>query len=181
VITMHASLLIAAVPNLSPARAAQVLDHLTQAWSRFDVSSTVRQAAFLAQVGHECGSFRYNREIWGPTPAQAGYEGRKDLGNTQSGDGKRFMGRGWLQVTGRSNYAAAASYFCADFLNQPELLERDDWAALTAGWFWDKNHLNALADSGQFEALTRRINGGLNGQADRVSRWQRAKQALSVA
>lgn len=165
-------------------RAARFAPHLAQVCSVYAINTPERLAAFLAQLGHESGALRYVREVWGPTPAQQRYEGRADLGNTQPGDGKRFMGRGLIQLTGRANYAAfrdrmrARGIECPDFEAEPERVEEPRWAAMSAGDFWNSRNLNALADAGQFERITRKINGGLNGQADRLARWETAKQAL---
>ena len=93
-------------------------------------------AAFLAQVAHESGNFRYVREIWGPTPDQRGYEGRRDLGNTQPGDGKRYMGRGYIQITGRANYRNYGRKIGMDLENNPELAEQPDVAAKIAVEYW---------------------------------------------
>ncbi|GLK88330.1 glycoside hydrolase family 19 protein [Pseudomonas turukhanskensis] len=156
-----------------------IIDALNAAMVRYRIDSPVRAAAFLAQVGHESGQLRYLREIWGPTPAQARYEGRQDLGNTQPGDGKRFMGRGLIQVTGRANYQKAGAALGLPLEDQPELLEQPVHAAMSAAWFWQTHGLNELADAGQFQTITRRINGGLNGQAERVALWETAKRVLA--
>lgn len=155
--------------------------HVDAAWREYDIQTVERQAAWLAQVGHESGGFIYTRELWGPTPAQMRYEGRIDLGNTQPGDGKRFMGRGLIQITGRANYRECGAALGIDLEANPVLLQGDVLAARSAGWFWQKKNLNALADAGDFVTLTRRINGGTNGLADRQQRWERARRALGVA
>ncbi|MBK8772269.1 MAG: glycoside hydrolase family 19 protein [Rhizobiales bacterium] len=145
------------------------------------INNSVRQAAFIAQIAHESGLFRWSKEIWGPTPAQERYEGRADLGNDQPGDGKRFLGRGLIQITGRANYRDCAAAIGVDLLNHPELLEQPGLAARSAGWFWHSHGCNALADTGDFEALTRRINGGINGLSDRIALHKRATAALIMA
>ena len=150
------------------------------AWAEFGIDSLARQAAWLGQIGHESGGFIYTRELWGPTPAQQRYEGRADLGNRQPGDGKRFMGRGLIQITGRANYRACGAALGVDLEADPALLQGDALAARSACWFWQRKNLNALADAGDFVTLTRRINGGTNGLADRQQRWERAKRALGV-
>lgn len=164
------------------AAAAVYASHIETACSKFNISTPVRMAAFLAQIGHESGGLKYVREIWGPTPAQSRYEGRTDLGNTQPGDGERYMGRGLLQVTGRDNYRRMASllrdYGAPDFEAAPEALEEAKWAVWSAACWWQAHGCNELADSGDFEGLTRRINGGLNGLEDRKARWRRANAAL---
>lgn len=165
-------------PNASQ-RAGVFVPALNRAMQRYQITSPVRQAAFLAQIGHESGQLRYVREIWGPTAAQQGYEGRKDLGNTQPGDGKRFMGRGLIQITGRENYRKAGASLGLPLLDQPELLEQAEWAATSAAWWWASHGLNDLADVGKFERITRAINGGLNGQTDRLELWEKAKAVLA--
>lgn len=134
-------------------------------------------AQFLAQVMHESGGLRYVREIWGPTKAQRGYEGRADLGNVKPGDGKRFMGRDVLQITGRANYRALTAWvrktFGAkvDFEANPELLESPEWLGIGAIWYFlTRKGLIDYARAGNIEMVTRRVNGGLNGYQDRL-RW----------
>jgi putative chitinase len=144
------------------------------------ITTPTRLAAFLAQVGHESGGGRWRREIWGPTEVQARYEGRRDLGNTQPGDGARFRGRGLIQITGRSNTEKAWHALRPDLTLQAfcQWLEGIEGAATSACWWWQAHGCNALADSGDFVALTRRINGGTNGLKDRQERWAKAKAAL---
>lgn len=167
-------------------RAAMFLPHLLEGFGVYDIGTAQRQAAFLAQIGHESGSLRYTSEIWGPTEAQRRYEGRADLGNTQPGDGSRFRGHGLIQTTGRANHAAARDRLRArfvgvpDFEAQPESLGLVRWAALSACDFWGMKRLNPLADAGDMIAITRRINGGLNGIDDRLRRWDNARTALGI-
>lgn len=160
-------------------RAQAWADPLTAAMALWAIDSPKRQAMFLAQVGHESGRLIYVRELWGPTPAQQKYEGRADLGNTQPGDGMRYMGRGLIQVTGRANYATCGAALNLPLLDQPQLLEQAGNAALSAAWFWNSRGLNALADAGDFETITRRINGGLNGYADRQALLATTQRALA--
>jgi putative chitinase len=175
-----------AATGATPARAALYLDLLNSAMATMAIDTPPRMAAFLAQIGHESVSLAFAREIWGPTAQQLSYEGRKDLGNVKPGDGLRYLGRGLIQVTGRANYAAATTGMRAyaagvpDFEANPALLEQPQWAALSAGWYWRSRGLSALADVGQFELITKRINGGLTGQPDRLVRWGKAKAALGV-
>lgn len=170
----------AAAALLSDAQADRWYVPVQDAMDEFGIDTVARSAAFLAQVGHESGGFIYTKELWGPTPAQERYEGRSDLGNTQPGDGKRYMGRGLIQITGRSNYAQAAQGLGVDVLRDPQLLERADLAARSAAWWWQAHGCNALAASGDFEALTRRINGRLNGYEDRMRRWEVARAVLGA-
>ena len=134
-------------------------------------------AQFLAQTMHESGGLRYVREIWGPTKAQRGYEGRADLGNVKPGDGKRYMGRDVIQITGRANYRALTAWvqktFGAkvDFEAKPELLESPEWLGIGAIWYFlTRKGLIDYARAGNIEMVTRRVNGGLNGYQDRL-RW----------
>ena len=166
-------------------RATENLPWLADAMDAYAINTPRRQAAFLAQLGHESGGLKWINEIWGPTAAQSRYEGRKDLGNVQPGDGYRYRGRGWIQLTGRDNYKRATQRLrarfpdCPDFEQSPDLVATAKWAALTAADFWNNAGLNALADAGKFELITRRINGGLNGYPDRLARWETAKAVLS--
>ena len=137
--------------------------------------SPQRLIEFFAECGHETGGWQWLREMWGPTAAPRGYEGRADLGNTQPGDGKRFLGRGLIQLTGRANYQRAAEETGLPLIRQPELLERPTEAVLAACLYWKWRGLNALADTGQSETITRRINGGTNGLADRNARKARLR------
>lgn len=168
-----------AVMRCSDELATTYVEPINLTLARYDISSSPRIAAFLAQIGHESGGLRYVREVWGPTPAQRRYEGRADLGNHQPGDGKRYMGRGLIQITGRANYADVGRALDIDAVGNPEALESPLYAALSAGWYWDTRRLNALADSGDVAAITRRINGGYNGLQDRMARYERAMEALT--
>jgi len=156
------------------------LDPINQTLQKFLINTPARQAAFLAQIGHESGGLIYTKEIWGPTSAQMSYEGRKDLGNSQPGDGKKYMGRGLIQITGRTNYDKVGKALGIDLISNPVLLEQPLAAALSAGWFWQTHGLNDLADKGDFIGITKRINGGTNGLADRQALYAKAKQILGV-
>ena len=162
-------------------RAQTWADPLSAAMALYAIDSPERQAAFIAQVGHESGRLVYVRELWGPTPAQEGYEGRTDLGNTEPGDGMRFMGRGLIQITGRANYQKVSDALGIDFVSSPELLQEPSNACLSAAWFWNLKNLNDLADIGDFNTITRRINGGLNGLQDRLELYALCKSALGVS
>lgn len=152
---------------------------LNAAMVRYAIVTTLRIAAFIAQVGHESGQLRYVREIWGPTKQQAEYEGRADLGNTVKGDGSKYRGRGLIQVTGRANYAACGEALGLDLISTPEMLELPQHAAMSAAWFWSTRGLNTLADQGEFVKITRRINGGVNGLADRQALYEKALKVLA--
>ena len=177
---MDATTLQSAVMDCSASHATLYAPYMTEAMSKYGITTPARQAMFLAQVGHESGALQWTEEFWGPTAAQSRYQGRVDLGNTQPGDGYNFRGRGLIQLTGRTNYAAASTALGVDFIGHPDLLASPYYAALSAGWFWAAHGLNELADADEFTNITRRINGGLNGQSDRLARWAVAKQALSA-
>lgn len=154
-----------------------------------------RLACFLAQVGHESGRLRYTREIWGPTPQQQRYEYgttlAQRLGNYRQGDGKRYMGRGLIQTTGRLNYEMTTNLMqqalahetaphleAPNFVEHPEALETPFWAAMSAALYWRVKGLNHFADKHDFITLTKRINGGINGLAERQALYSAAFGAL---
>lgn len=163
------------LPYAKPERVEEFYVPLAAAMEEFEITGAVREAAFIAQIAHESGSFHYTKEL----ASGAAYEGRLDLGNTQPGDGKRFKGRGLIQITGRANYAKCGAALELDLIAQPELLEQTEPACRSAAWFWDTHGLNGLADAGNFERITKRINGGLNGYDERVAYWERAKAVLA--
>ncbi|MEC7118972.1 MAG: glycoside hydrolase family 19 protein [Pseudomonadota bacterium] len=126
----------------------------------------LRLIHFVAQVGHESGGFKYMQEI----ASGAAYEGRQDLGNTQVGDGVRYKGRGVIQLTGRANYRNYGRALGMDFERHPDIVATPSIGMLVACKYWDDKGLNALADVGDIQTITRRINGGLNGYDDRLKR-----------
>ena len=158
------------------ARIPSFVAPLNAAMYEFHINSPLRQAAFIAQIAHESGELRYVEEI----ASGIAYEHRKDLGNTQPGDGMRYKGRGLIQITGRNNYAECGKALGCDLITNPELLETTDLACRSAAWFWASHGLNDLADKGDFERITKRINGGLNGYQERLAYHARAKMALGV-
>lgn len=182
---------------------------LTVAMAGFDINTPKRQAQFLAQVGHESGGFKRLVEnlnydaaglarVWpgrfssgtGPNElareiarqpekiANAAYGLR--MGNNAQGDGWKYRGRGLIQLTGKTNYQSASTALDLPLTEQPDLVTEPRVAALTAAWFWHKNGLNQLADSGDTTAVTRRINGGTTGLDDRVARYKVAAKALGA-
>ncbi|HHH9280149.1 TPA: glycoside hydrolase family 19 protein [Pseudomonas aeruginosa] len=197
-------------PNAGP-QAGFFVPALNVAMKRFGITSPVRAAAFLAQIGHESAQLtrlvenlnysarglavtwpsRYLGADGQPNAlaqrlarnpraiANNAYAARNGNGDEVSGDGWRFRGRGLLQITGRSNYRAAGGGLGQPLEAEPELLEQPEWAALSAAWWWSTRGLNELADRVEFAAITRQINGGLNGQAERLALWERAKAVLS--
>lgn len=155
---------------LSNARARAIADALGPAFHEYGITTPRRAAMAVAQMCHESAGFRATTEF----ASGAAYEGRRDLGNTHPGDGKRFKGRGLIMLTGRANYAACSAALRHDFVGHPEDLAEPRWAAKASCWWWAAHGLNAIADSGDVVAATRRINGGTNGLAARKTYYRRA-------
>ena len=175
--------LIDIMPN-ARSQAGVFVSVLNAAMTRRRIDTPKRMAAFLAQIGHESGQLRYVREL-GNNQYLSKYDTGTlalRLGNTPEadGDGQRYRGRGLIQITGRRNYRQCSVGLFGDerLLTLPELLEQPQWAAESAAWFWEQNGLNELADRDQFNTITRRINGGLNGLQDRLEIWARARAVL---
>lgn len=175
--------LLQILPNAGP-KAGVFAPVLNAAMGKFGIVTLARQAAFIAQIGHESGQFRYLREL-GNDQYLAKYDTgtlAARLGNTPEadGDGQKYRGRGLIQITGRANYKACGEALGLDLLSQPELLELPQHAATSAAWFWHSRGLNSLADRGDFVGITRKINGGTNGIADRQALWEKARKVLGV-
>lgn len=169
----------------APPGLVKFITPLNLAMAEFEINTPVRQAAFLAQLGHESGSFRYMEEI----ASGEAYEGRSDLGNTKpeaieaaarhgTTPGRFYKGHGPIQITGWDNHLHCGLDLGLDLVNEPTLLCEPTNGCRAAGWFWKTRGCNDLADAGKFEAVTRRVNGGLNGYADRVAYLDRAREAL---
>jgi putative chitinase len=176
------------MPRLSDKRNKEFLPFLIGAMAEFAIETPARAAAFLAQLAHESGQFRFMEEIWGPTDAQRRYEPvtklSQALGNTNVGDGSRFKGRGPIQLTGRANYQRFGDLLSVDLLADPPRAANPDVAFRAAGLFWSKKGLNELADVATpdaFKEITRRINGGTNGLAERQAYYAVACKVLGVA
>ncbi len=157
---------------------------------RFGLGATAlhRLAHYVPQLAHESGAFRYDREVWGPTPAQERYDIRPDLGNTpeRDGDGERNAGRGPLQITGGHNLREFTAWArkhidpnAPDFFANPDLINTDPWEGIGPLWYWSTRKLNGYADDNDIEMITRRINGGLNGFADRLHWYTRTALVLA--
>lgn len=169
--------LLSIMPHLPGLRGARLLPFLQTAMEEAEINTPARAAAFLAQLAHESGELRYFEEL----ASGEAYEGRKDLGNYNPGDGKRFKGRGPIQLTGRKNYALASVALQEDLVGHPERAADPDVGFRVAAWYWRIHGLNELADAGDFDLITRRINGGLNGKAQRDAYFARACNTLGVA
>ena len=182
----------------------QWVDALNETFVRFDIMNPLRKAAFIGQASHESGNFkmleedlRYRAEtlmrVWPkrfPTLefakqyeknpkkiANSVYANRMGNRDEASGDGHRFRGRGLFQLTGHSNYFHAGKALGEDFVMNPDLVATPMYAALTAGFFWDTHKLNQYADSQDYKTMTKKINGGFIGLADRE---KHIAHALSV-
>lgn len=171
--------------------AEKFLHYINDTCDKFLIHTPIRQLCFLAQVGHESGGLFFTEEL----ASGDAYEGRTDLGNTNLGDGVRYKGRGLIQITGRANYKAVGDALGADFVTNPTLLAGKNikvctpdqlrFAAMSAGWFWNDRKLNDSADKiiistlieegtnlQNFITITKKINGGTNGLADRINRYR---------
>ena len=175
--------LLQILPNAG-AKAGVFVPALNAAMSKYAIITRLRMAAFIAQIGHESGQLQWVREL-GSDQYLSKYDTgtlAKRLGNTPEadGDGQKYRGRGLIQITGRANYEACSEALFSDarLINTPELLESPVYAALSAGWFWQRAGLNSLADKGDFLTITKRINGGTNGLDDREALYQRALKVL---
>ncbi len=183
------------------------LEPLNKTFEKYEINTPTRQAAFIGQCGHESANFKTLEEnlnysakglmaTWPsrfPTIeiatqfernpekiANKVYGGRADLGNTEDGDGWRFHGRGLIQLTGRSNYTVCGLALDKPFAELPELVLEPENAVLSAGWFWNKRGLNALADTEDWTTMTRRINGGTIGLQDRINKIHKAMDILGA-
>ncbi len=171
----------AALRPVKEANMNSVLIALDRYWDDFGMDRVHRVVQYLAQLMHESGDFRFDREIWGPTPAQSRYDTRADLGNTPAvdGDGKKYMGRTGMQLTGKANYQAFYDWCVKkgfnppDFVANPDLVNTDPWEGLVPLWYWDSHNLNRFADQGDIETITTKINGGKNGLGDRIEHLAR--------
>jgi putative chitinase len=163
--------------DLILSRTAIVLPDLMR---QFEITSRLRIAHFRAQIAHESDGFHTTEEY----ASGAAYEGREDLGNVKPGDGIRYKGRGEIQVTGRENHRKFTMWMrgidpsCPDFEAEPERLEEFPWAVWSAIWYWSTRRLNVVADRDDLLSITRSINGGKNGLADRGEKLGRAKAWL---
>ena len=147
--------------------------------NRYSITTPLRLAHFLAHLLHESGSLKYTEEL----ASGAAYEGRKDLGNTLKGDGRRFKGRGLIQVSGRLNYRRYAQFSGIDVIARPEALAELPASVDSAGWFWRHGNgdCNNAADKDNLLAVTRIINGGTRGYADRQRKLKQCKSTLETA
>jgi putative chitinase len=188
--------------------ADKYLPFLNMTMLKRDINTPVRQAMFLSQLAHESGNFKFVvenlnysadalRRVFGkyfPTEALANeyarqperianrvYADRMGNGPESSGDGWKYRGRGLIQLTGKNNYASFSMQADNNALVEPDLVAQPELAVDSAGWFWTTNRLNQLADTGDVKAVTRRINGGFNGLADREAKYNKLMVLLDGA
>jgi len=179
------------------------LEPLLETFEKYDISTPKRQAYFIGQCMHESGGFKQLKEnlnysakgLMATWPsrfpdmdtaekfernpekiANKVYAGR--MGNTEDGDGAKYIGRGLIQLTGKENYANCGSAIGVDLVANPDLLSTPKYAALSAGWFWNKKGLNAFADADDIDTITKRINGGLIGLSDRKAKIEMVSKYL---
>jgi putative chitinase len=158
--------------NASKQAVLRYVGELNLRLQQFPVNTPQRLCMFLAQLGHESGELLYCEEI----ASGSAYEGRLDLGNTQPGDGRKYKGRGLIQLTGKKNYTLAGLAMDLPLLENPELLLTPANAVLVSFWFFENNNLWSICDSGDFKKLTRRINGGLNGYEHRLQLLKQCRE-----
>lgn len=165
-------------PSADPGVLTQdLVKSMQEQCARFAINTPIRLAHFLAQAAHETDGFQTLEEY----ASGKQYEGRKDLGNTQPGDGVRFKGRGIFQLTGRSNYAFYGNLTGLQLVDNPKLAAQPAVAATVAALYWQRKGLNTWADRDDVVQITKRINGGTNGLANRRSYLRKAKALLGVA
>jgi len=173
-------LLQAVAPFTERTRLADVLPGLVATCKVNGINTPMRACMFVAQCAHESIGFTASIERWGPTPAQQRYEGRVDLGNIQPGDGYRYRGRGWIQLTGRANYRKASAALGFDYETTPDMVSRPVHASAVSGWFWKANNINRHADAGDYRAVTKAINGGYTGYDDRLARFRAGAAVMNL-
>lgn len=164
----------AIMPHIQAFQMGMYLPPLNQAMMEFAINTKLRIAAFLAQLAHESGELRYMQEL----ASGVKYEGRKDLGNTQPGDGPRYKGRGPIQLTGRANYRKYGELLRLPLEDHPEMAASPQVGFRVAGCFWSVTGCNHLADTGNMRAITKKINGGYNGLTHRMEYYNRAMRVL---
>ena len=168
---------------ISPRAKAAVVNglapYLDDFFAKYKINTLLRQAHFLAQAAHESAHFTTLEEMGGPSYF-ARYDGRKDLGNVKPGDGNRFHGRGIFQLTGRANYRQMGKKLGLPLEQAPELAADPENSLAIAGEYWNSRSISKLADKDDIRAVTKKINGGYNGIADRIDKLARAKKALGI-
>jgi len=173
---LTAAQLKAILPNATASNIGKFLPYLNELMPRYGITTPRRIAAFLGTIQVESGNLRYVEEI----ASGAAYEGQRDLGNTEPGDGVRFKGRGLIQLTGRANYVAFGNNVGVDFTKNPDLLETPRYAVQASTWFWNRHDLNDAADRGDMDTVTRKVRGALGPAAHQDQRTATYRRALAV-
>lgn len=161
-------------------RVDKYLPYFNELAEKYHINTKLRWAHFLAQIAHESGELLYTHEL-GKNSYFLKYEKGslgKMLGNTHEGDGAKYKGRGFIQLTGRSNYSIFQTYSMKPVLEHPELLEQPELCVDVSMWFWEAHGLNELADADNVLRITKKINGGTNGLVSRKKYLARAMVAL---
>jgi putative chitinase len=183
------------------------VEPLTEVFQRYEINTPARQAAFIGQCAHESANFKtleenlsYSAEAlmktWPsrfPTMevakqyarnpekiANKVYGGRMGNGTEETGDGWLYHGRGLIQLTGKDNYTLAGDALNMDFIHSPDYVLAPKYAALTAGWYWNKRQLNKEADAKDYTGMTKKINGGTIGLDDRIAHIKHAQEVLTA-
>jgi putative chitinase len=165
------------MPRALPSRIDLYFEPLVAGMKKHEITTPLRMAHFVSQLAHETASFLYVEEI----ADGSAYEGRRDLGNDQPGDGRRFKGRGLIQLTGRANYTQYSQECGIDCVGNPDIVATDPFVGVdVACWYWSKRKINRLADADDVKAVTKAINGGYNGLDDRIEYLARAKAVLGL-
>ena len=150
------------------------LEDLNRCLKKFDITTKARIRHFIAQTSHESGCGKWTQELGG-TSYCSRYDGRRDLGNTQPGDGCRYKGAGYIQLTGRSNYQQFANYIGDSRVMEGVTYVASKYPWTSAGFWWHNNGMNRLCDNGvSVETITRRVNGGTNGLSERQKYYDKA-------
>lgn len=202
----NVEVLMRCLPEITVQTAQHFIDPLKKTFDKFDIHSNVRQACFLSQTAYESGFFAHTRENlnysaegllktfpkyfdktlaeqYAHQPekiANRVYANRLGNGDEHSGDGWKYIGRGLIQITGMSNYMLCGKALDANFITYNTLMESTPFNVLSAGWFWDSNHINILADKKDIVGITKKINGGLHGYEQRLKLFNRIYGILGV-
>jgi putative chitinase len=171
----------ACMPRATELNLGAFIVPLNDTCEKFNINTPKRIASFLAQLAHESGCLKYTLELASGKDYDTGKKAA-NLGNTPEadGDGQKYKGRGLIQITGLANYKALSKFFGMDFVSTPSLLCTPEWAAMSAGWFWNSKNINYFADLDRFKTVTKKINGGLNGYAERYAYWILARKAFGI-
>jgi len=183
------------------------LPWLQKTFEKYSIDNVNRQAAFVGQCMHESANFKVLQEnlnysanglksVWGsrfPTDEIANkyarnpdmiankvYANRMGNGDEESGEGWKYRGRGLIQCTGKDLYKTLSDALNIDLISDPDMLQEMPFAAMSAGWFWNKKSLNDLADKKDYKEMTRRVNGGFNGLDDRIAKINKALEVLTA-